>query len=443
VVTCGGGQDVPVFSVSRLSCIAFVSVVVGAALTACASPARPGPSTLRVPADYDSISEAAGAAQAGDLILVAPGRYRETVRLRTPDVTLRGTDRNAVVIDGEVRRANGVVVTAPGVSVENLTVRAHTLNGVLVTGMSDGDDGIAKGSNGYAHLDPAKYPPLQGFRVAYVTASNNGLYGIYAFDTQHGVIERNYASGSADSGIYVGQCRPCAIVVRDNIAEHNAVGYEGTNASGEMYVLRNRFSGNRVGLTSDSDYQEALVPQSGAILVGNLISANADPATPAQADGGFGIGAGIAGGTDNLFARNRVEGSPTAGIVISSVVDLPPLRNRVIGNVLSGNGVDVAFAASGRAPGQGNCLQDNILDSTLPAGLARMTCPAEPGQQPSASLPPMNAPRGIPFPEVAPPLPQPGMPDPGGAPPRPASGLPGPVDVDAIVVPGPELLALG
>jgi hypothetical protein len=442
VGTCGRGQDVRVFSPSRLSCIAFVCVFAGAVLTGCASPARPGPSTLRVPADYASISEAASTAQAGDLILVAPGLYRETVRLRTPDVTLRGVDRNAVVIDGEVRRANGVVVTAPGVSVENLTVRAHTLNGVLVTGMSDGGDGIAKGSGGYAQLDPAKYPPLRGFRVAYVTASNNGLYGIYAFDAQHGVIERNYASGSADSGIYVGQCRPCGIVVQDNIAERNAVGYEGTNASGEMYVLRNRFSRNRVGLTSDSDYQEALVPQSGATLAGNLISANADPATPAQADGGFGIGAGIAGGTDNLLARNRVEGNPTAGIVISSVADLPPLRNRVIGNVLGGNGVDVAFAASGRAPGRGNCLQDNTLASTLPAGLLRITCPAEAGQQSSGPLPPMNAPRGVPFPEVAAPPPQPGMPDADVAPHRPASGIPGPVDVDAIAVPGPELLAL-
>ncbi len=281
----------------RLFCPVLVGALIGVALAGCGAAARSGPATLRVPQDYAGISDAADAAQPGDLVLVSPGRYRETVRLKTSNVTLRGTDRAAVIIDGEVRRANGIVVSAAGVSVENLTVRAHTLNGVLVTGMSDGGDGIAKGSDGYARLDPAKYPPLQGFRVSYVTASNNGLYGIYAFDTQHGVIERSYASGSADSGIYVGQCRPCGIVVRDNIAERNAVGYEGTNASGEMYVLRNRFSGNRVGLTSDSDYQEALIPQSGAILAGNLVSANAEPEPHrGKSDGRHrgGIGAGPA-----------------------------------------------------------------------------------------------------------------------------------------------------
>jgi nitrous oxidase accessory protein NosD len=427
--------------VLRLPRLAPAVLLVCAALPACGAPERTGATTLRVPADYSTVSDAADAAQPGDLILVSPGRYPETVRIKTADVTLRGTDRNAVVIDGEVRRANGVVVSAPGVSIENLTVRNNTLNGVLVTGMSDGGDGLAKGSDGYTKLDPAKFPPLQGFRVSYVTAGNNGLYGIYAFDAQHGVIERNYVSGSADSGIYVGQCRPCGILVQDNIAERNAVGYEGTNASGDMYVLRNRFSGNRVGLTSNSDYQEALVPQSGATVVGNLLTGNAEPASPAQADGGFGIGLGIAGGTDNLVARNRVEGNPAVGIVLGSAVDLPPLRNRLIGNVFGGNGSDVVFAASARAPGTGNCLQDNLLTTTVPGGLP-FSCPAPGGTQPSAPVPRMNPPRGLPFPDVAAPPDQPDMPGAGQAPPSAAAGLPGPVDVAAVGVPAADLLAV-
>jgi hypothetical protein len=414
-----------------------VALLVLAGLSGCGTSARTVPETLRVPQDYDTISDAADSAISGDLILVSPGRYTETVRLRTAGVTLRGTDRGSVVIDGAFRRANGVVVSASGVSVENLTVRANTLNGVLITGMSDGEEGLAKGSDGYTRLDPAKFPPLQGFRVAYVTASNNGLYGIYAFDAQHGVIERNYASGSADSGFYVGQCRPCGIVVRDNIAERNAVGYEGTNTSGDMYVVRNRFTGNRVGLTSNSDYQEALVPQSGATVVGNLLSANAQPASPAQADGGYGIGAGIAGGTDNLIARNRIEGNPVAGIVLGSAADLPPLRNQVIGNVVSGNGVDVAFAASARAPAVGNCLQDNILMTTVPTGLPT-SCPAPDGMQPSGPLPRTNPPRGMSFRDVAAPPPQLGMPDPERTPHPIATGVA--VDVAAIGVPESNLL---
>jgi hypothetical protein len=179
-----------------------------------------------------------------------------------------------------------------------------------------------------------------------VTASNNALYGIYAFNSRHGVIEHSYASGSADSGIYVGQCKPCDIVVRDNVAERNAVGYEGANASGRMFVLRNRLVGNRIGLTTNSEYQEAFIPQQDATIVGNLIAHNAEPTSPAQADGGYGIGVGIAGGTRNLVSRNLIVGNPSTGIALASTEDLPPTGNQLVENVLQDNGVDVVDAST-------------------------------------------------------------------------------------------------
>ncbi|MFI0814922.1 right-handed parallel beta-helix repeat-containing protein [Streptomyces sp. NPDC021098] len=273
--------------------------------------------------------------------------------MRTDRVVLRGTDRNRVVIDGQGRRSNGIVVTAAGVSVENLTVRNHLLNGVLITGMSDADGGLARGGDGYEHLDPDRYPSLDGFRVRYVTAHANGLYGIYAFNARHGIIERNYASGSADSGLYAGQCKPCHVLVQDNIADHNAIGYEGTNASGPIWVLRNRFTRNRVGLTANSDYQETYVPQTGGVVAGNLVSDNNARDTPEQADGGYGIGIGIgiAGGQHNRLLRNRVSGNSRTGIVLASHEDVLPLSNRLEHNTLSRNAVDITYQASERAPG--------------------------------------------------------------------------------------------
>ena len=387
-----------------------------------------------MPGDAATIQEAVSATIPGDVVLVAPGTYHESVWIKTADVVLRGTDRNKVIIDGEVRRANGIVVTAPGVSVENLTVRNHILNGVLVTGMSDDAGGMARGSDGYTRLDPKKFPPLQGFRVSYVTASNNALYGIYAFNSQHGLIEHNYASGSADSGLYVGQCRPCDIVVRDNVAERNAVGYEGANASGSMFVLHNRFAANRVGLTANSEYQEALIPQQDATIVGNLIAHNAEPTSPAQADGGYGIGVGIAGGARNLVARNLIVGNPATGIALASAEDLPPTGNQLTGNILRDNGVDVVDASSARAPGSGNCLTGNDLHTTLPTGLATMPCPA--GVAPGVTPPRVAAPRGIPFRDVPAGPPQPNRPDRPTEPDRPAHP-----DVAAIGVPHTGLLA--
>ncbi|MGW5350134.1 right-handed parallel beta-helix repeat-containing protein [Streptomyces sp. NPDC004031] len=397
---------------------------------------------IRVPAQAPTIQAAVDRARPGGLVLVSPGVYHESVRIRTERVVLRGTDRNRVVIDGQGRRNNGVVVTAPGVSVENLTVRNHLLNGVLVTGMTDGADGIARGSDGYTRLDPARYPPLTGFRVRYVTAHANGLYGIYAFNARHGVLEDNHASGSADSGLYVGQCRPCDILVRGNVAEYNAVGYEGTNAGGDIWVLGNRFTRNRVGMTVDSEYLEAYVPQSGATVAGNLVADNTEAATPEQADGGFGIGIGIAGGTDNDIRRNLVTGNSRAGVVLASNEDLPPLRNRLTANTVTGNGVDIAYQASQRAPGQGNCLQDNTAHSTLPAGLAATArCPRGNTRSAGPALRITPAPAGIPFLDVAPPPAQPQLPHAATAPAQPATGLPGAVHPERVPLPGPGLLA--
>ncbi|MFF7185034.1 right-handed parallel beta-helix repeat-containing protein [Streptomyces sp. NPDC008222] len=409
------------------------------------TPARSArPATIRVPAQAATINAALVRARPGDLVLVSPGVYHESVQVRTDRVVLRGTDRNRVVIDGEGRRSNGIVVTASGVSVENLTVRNHLLNGVLVTGMSDADGGLARGSDGYQRLDPARFPPLDGFRVRYVTAHANGLYGIYAFNARHGVIERNYASGSADSGLYVGQCKPCHVLVQDNIADHNAIGYEGTNASGPVWVLRNRFTHNRVGLTVDTDYQEAFVPQSGGVVAGNLVSDNNAPDTPEQADGGFGIGIGIAGGQHNAFLRNRVSGNSRAGIVLASHEDVPPSGNRLEDNTLSDNALDITYQASARSPGQGNCLRGNTLHRTLPEDLPR-TAPCPGGNRRSSGAAPRTRtappPAGIAFLDVTPPPAQPQLPRAGSAPATPALHLPGDVHPDRVPLPAPDLLA--
>ncbi|MER0483807.1 right-handed parallel beta-helix repeat-containing protein [Streptomyces sp. Edi2] len=367
--------------------------------------------TIRVPADAPTISDAVSLARPGDLVLVAPGVYHESVKIDTARLTLRGASRDKVVIDGRLQQPNGVVVAAPGVAVENLTVKNNTQNGVLVTGSAKAVAGLPGRSGGYDTGDePVTF--LKSFLVSYVTATRNGLYGIYAFSAQNGVIEHSYASGGADSGIYVGQCKPCHLVVRDNIAELNAVGYEGTNASEDMYVVGNRLVGNRVGLTTDSDHQEKLLPQQGAVIAGNLIAANQQRATPVQADGGWGTGIGVDGGSDNQFVRNRIAGNGNAGLVITATADMPPVGNQIVDNTFTGNGIDVGWTFPTATRGRGNCLRGNDLRTTVPARLAATaSCPL-PARSPSPAgrwaMP--TAPGGIPFTEVAVPGPQPQFP---------------------------------
>ncbi len=112
--------------------------------------------TRHVPKDYPTIQAAVDAADPGDLVLVEPGVYKEEVTVTTPSLVIRGTDRNAVIIDGEFVRGNGIQVLADAVAIENMTARNARLNGFY-------------------------WSNLTGFRGAWLTAYNNGDYGIYAF----------------------------------------------------------------------------------------------------------------------------------------------------------------------------------------------------------------------------------------------------------------------
>ncbi|MGW4238738.1 right-handed parallel beta-helix repeat-containing protein [Streptomyces sp. NPDC004749] len=397
--------------------------------------------TIKVPADAPTISAAVSLARPGDLVLVAPGTYHESVKISTARVTLRGESRDKVVIDGRLRQPNGIVVTAPGVAVENLTVENNTQNGVLVTGSAKAAAGLPGQSGGYDTGDePVTF--LKSFLVSHVTATRNGLYGIYAFSAQNGVIEHSYASGSADSGIYVGQCRPCRVAVRDNIAELNAVGYEGTNASGDMYVVGNRLVGNRVGLTTNSDHQEKLLPQRDAVIAGNLIAANQQAATPEQADGGWGIGIGVDGGTDNRFVRNRIADNSNAGLVITATADLPPNGNQILDNTFAANGVDVGWTFPTATKGRGNCLRGNDLRTTVPAGLATTAPCPRPARSPSPSgtWAKPTAPGGIPFTEVAAPKRQPQFPNATTTGATAVPAVPALPDTADVPLPSPSLL---
>ncbi|MFH9229387.1 right-handed parallel beta-helix repeat-containing protein [Streptomyces lydicus] len=398
--------------------------------------------TIRVPADAPTISDAVSLARPGDLVLVAAGVYHESVKVDTARITLRGVSRDKVVIDGRLRQPNGVVVSAPGVAVENLTVENNTQNGVLVTGSAKAAAGLPGGGGGYdTGNEPVTF--LKSFLVSHVTATRNGLYGIYAFSAQNGVIEHSYASGGADSGLYVGQCKPCNIVVRDNVAELNAVGYEGTNASEDMYVVGNRLVGNRVGLTTNSDHQEKLLPQKGSVIAGNLIAANQQTATPEQADGGWGIGVGIDGGSDNRFLRNRIAGNRNAGLVITATADLPPVGNQIVDNRFTGNGVDVGWTFPTATRGRGNCLRGNDLRTTVPARLATTAaCPLPAGSSsPAGTWAAPTAPGGIPFTEVAAPAPQPQFPGAATAGATVVPPVPALPKTDGIRLPAASLLA--
>ncbi|GAA1861445.1 nitrous oxide reductase family maturation protein NosD [Microbacterium koreense] len=393
--------------------LAFVAMACAVIPTGVACASSESRALIHVPDDVATLTEAAHLVDEDGMIVIGPGVYAEQLSIDTPGVTVRGESRNDTIIDGGGIRPYGVVVTADGVRVENLTVHSATFYGVLFTGLHDESGPSAPTADGYRRWDPTVFPPLERFLVDHVTAYNNGLYGIYAFNARHGVIRDSYASGSADSGFYVGQCVECDILVTGNVAERNAVGFENANASDSLMVAGNRFSDNRVGVAILSSYQEAFTPQRGTTVVGNLISNNASDDSPAHAEGGFGIGIGLAGGQDNTFSENRVAGHPRAGIVLSNTEDIPTADNSFVDTVFDDNAIDVADVSASRTPAVGNCVESGDPLTSAPASLARelhaACADATTTQSAVASLDDPAAPVGVSFLRVAPPRPQPNL----------------------------------
>jgi nitrous oxidase accessory protein NosD len=440
----GGGYDVPV-PVPRRLIAALVAVSTLLALSACApggdDSTSSGSDLVRVPDDASTIGEAVDRVAPGGLVIVGAGVYEEQIVIDKPDVTLRGAARNDTVIDGGGVRPFGVVSIADGVRVENLTVTGATFYGVLFTGLHDENGPSAPTVDGYEKWDPEKFPPLQRFLVDHVTAYDNGLYGIYAFNSQNGVIRDSYASGSADSGFYVGQCRNCGILVTGNVGERSAVGFENANASDSVVITGNRFSGNRIGMTLLSSYQEAFTPQRSNTVVGNVIVDNAGEQTPAQADGAFATGVGISGGVDNLLQRNLISGHARAGVLLSNTEDLPTRGTRLLDNSFTGNGVDVANLSASRTPAAGNCAADGL--TTAPADLAaQLSAACAGGTDPQAATTELSgptAPPGLSYLRVPAPRAQPDLPQRSSYPRLPDTvDMP---DVASIPLPDAQLLA--
>ncbi len=304
--------------------------------------------TRNVPADYPTIQSAVDAADPGDLVLIQPGVYKEQVTVSTDNLVIRGADRNTVIIDGEFQRDNGIfVVGADGVAVENLTVRDVNVNGIFWTGVT-------------------------GYRASYITAIDAFVYGVYAFDSVDGLIEHSYASGSDDSGFYIGQCDPCNAVVDHVIAENNALGYSGTNSSVQIYLLNSIWRFNGSGIAPNTLDGELYAPVHDVTIVGNLVYNNGNTEVPFRKLQWPLLGNGIAlmGNKNTLVERNRVVNQPANGILVSAMLDdnfYTSDGNMVRENVVSGSGR--ADLALGGPAGPGNCFDNNDAATSLPPAL--------------------------------------------------------------------------
>jgi parallel beta helix pectate lyase-like protein/phospholipase D-like protein len=301
--------------------------------------------TVRVPADYPSVQEGVDHAEPGGMVLIAPGVYHEAVVVTTPFVTIRGEDRNRTILDGNDELPNGIhVIEADGVSVENLTARHFVLSGV-------------------------QWSSVFGYRASYVTAHNNGDHGVYAFDSQNGQFDHSYASGSSDSGFSIGQCDPCHALIADSLAEHNAIGYSGTNAGGDLAIVNSEWRGNMAGIVPNTLDSEEDPPQRDVLLAGNYVhdnnSTTAD--TTRITYPLFGVGILITGGIEDTVTQNLVEDQAWYGIAVAPNLDANLWAtgdNEVRDNIVRRSGrADLALGAPSAG---GDCFAGNHPSSSVP-----------------------------------------------------------------------------
>jgi hypothetical protein len=308
--------------------------------------------TIHVPADQPTIQAAVNATAPGDLVVVAAGVYHEAVIVCTADLTIRGADRNATVLDGQSRLPNGFTVLADNVILENMTAHHYIGNGFFWTNQT-------------------------GYRGSYLTAYDNGFYGIYAFGSAKGEFDEDYASGNPDSGFYIGQCNPCHAIITRVVAEWNGLGYSGTNASGSLLIEDSEWAHNGAGIAPNTLDTEKLAPEHGATIIGNDVHDNGNPLAPYNRGTHAGIGTGIllAGGDGNEVVDNRVSGNSTYGILVLGNVNKNvwlAAGNEVRRNQVNHSGI--ADLALGAPSGAGNCFADNRASTTLPS-LLELTHP--------------------------------------------------------------------
>jgi hypothetical protein len=321
---------------------------------------------------YHSIQAAVNAARSGDWILVGPGDYKTTsghapsgasdkpaaVLITTPNIRLRGMNRNTVIVDGTQPGSakcsskeadqnfgpsdgsggqsglNGIMVyKADNVWVQNLTA-CNFLSGTGSAGNGiwwNGGDGEGKIQG-------------HGFNGSYLNAtttffkdeSTAASYGIFSSDWSGGTWFQDYASNFNDSNFYVGACQQVCNQTLDHIwSEYSALGYSGTNSGGQLVIKNSQFDNNEDGFDTNSQNnddwpspQDGACPNNGIspiththscwVFMNNYVHDNNNPNVPsagAAAAGPVGTGMSVSGGRNDTVMNNRFVNNNAWGVI--------------------------------------------------------------------------------------------------------------------------------
>ncbi|HVN51697.1 MAG TPA: hypothetical protein VMT43_09705, partial [Acidimicrobiales bacterium] len=282
-----------------------------------------------------------------------------SVLITTPNVHLRGMDRNGVVVDGTKAGSakcasdeasqnfgapdskgkplgrNGIVVwKADNVSIENLTTcnfmagSGSAGNGVWWNG---GDDSGKIGMKGYS----GSY--LSATSTYFGSTDTAAQYGIFSSNTQGpGSWDQIYASNMDDSGMYVGAClQVCDMTIDHAWMQYSALGYSGTNSGGTLIIENSQFDHNKDGVDTNTQIAgDPPAPQNGAcpdngispiththscwVFMHNNVHDNNNPNVPNSGTAGqgpTGTGMTVSGGRNDTVMDNHFSNNGAWGIL--------------------------------------------------------------------------------------------------------------------------------
>lgn len=259
---------------------------------------------LRVPGQYATIQGAVDAAQANDVIRVAPGTYSENVVIAKADVRLKG--RRGATVDG-----GGLA----GIGIHVLGTPESPVRGVKITGFE------VRGFERGIVLQHAESCRVHGNEVRDSLDKDpsdgdfNMADGITLIDANINMVSRNYVHDSGHNGVFL-------LGGFGNTVQSNRIEDNGAQTGDRVAGCGIQLSG---GLNEDNDivvnkirgaaWGILLGPSGGA--VGNLIGQNL-----VTANRRAGIASRGEGHVANEIRNNRAEGNGLLGLPPSGDFDL-------------------------------------------------------------------------------------------------------------------------
>lgn len=299
--------------------------------------ARPGSgaaATLRVPEDHRPIQAAVDAARPGDVILVAPGTYRERVQLK-PRITLRSAGGDAPGKTG-LARAEATIIDGGGLPADRAGVElaeGAVLDGFTVVNVGRYDEAewlrhFATRGNEQPH-EHIGAPGIAGVSIRGVTC-----------EVRHNIVRHTGYTGIAITGVAGAMCSPLIV---SNICHRNMGGGIGSMAGSTAIIRGNTcFENFFAGIGHEN--ASPLVESNrcfGNIRAGIGISEGASPTVrfnTCHDNRRAGIGIRTGANTRPVIEHNDCFANGMAGIGVEEEAE-PVLRfNRCHRNLMAGIG---------------------------------------------------------------------------------------------------------